>query len=1214
MKIKNLACIASIMLASLSGVKAGTTLAAWTYDSQSPVAPYNTNSATTGVGTAVVVNMANSYNGSPTTGNADVFATNGASSGVGSKAWRIQGTPGIGWSTNAPLGSQGVQFSASSVGYYQVKVSFDVYATHGAEARLQVQYNFDRTNWINATNLSSTGAATIGNNANPANNLVVGSYVVLANGWNNHITADLSGIPGVDNNTNILIRLVNASTGTNCLTTTGGKYNNTSGYWGFDNVNITGVSFSTVTKWGWDAPPAPTTGFSNSPAPAIGTGTAFSLGMENTYTFASGAPVSHPWCDIAATGSPYPSTGRNSFCWRIRGGTNAPGVNVGGAPNSGWNTAAPIATQGAEFDVPTTVYTNILVAFDIYFTSQAPAKMCVQYTTDGSTWLPVPNLAYAGNSTYVTNNPGDGSGSVNTVTNLYFWQTGGSAFYDNVIVDLTGVSAVNMNPKFGIRIVNAATGADCINALTPPSLYNNLSGNVRFDNVIISGQYAGLASPVLTNQANATVDAPFTNTFADDPTWRSQITAVYVNGSILTNTAYTTNTPGMIIFNPTNSSLLQVNGIKIITVDAFNYAEAKVTQPLSSGVPVDLNLIVQPAGPSASGGTLVANPVLAVTDQWGNGTTVAPDTNVVVTASVGGGATTWTLGGSTNQSSVGGFMVFSNLTAKVTGSTAVAGAYITFTVSNYKGVGSPVYVTNSSLFNIGAPTTPFTPGNLAVLQVDANSANSTFSVIEVNPAMAGQTTPVSVTPISATGTNALRMANSGSCGRLSLSDDGTLVCFAAFADDSSATPDETLNLSRAAGALNYTNLFAKPVSYLSTSTGGSQARSCTTVNNTDFVIDDKGFLWLGGPGSINASFNNNNNVVVKAFGGQVYVLTQKSSGLDPYNAMFGVDVSDPMNPTYNVSLGYPLGVDGNAQDFYMISTNGGVSYDVLYIMDSLTKPTQLVINKYSLVATSDPNAPAGVEWQSNGTYMNNDGGDSFFATTNGSGGVYLFYTTSPGSSQNNEIVRLTDASGWNAPINITSSNMIYQASGGAYLKGLTFVPQQVAHTVELIPPPVLIAAVGVTTNNAFSIALSPDDSNWRSAITSVTVNGSTLLPAAYTVQPGAIVFDPSQSALLSPGSKNITVQATGYSAAKVVQIISVNPIIGGVSLSGGSLSFTFTDIPNSTISVSATNDITVPKAIWPVIGAAVESPAGSGNYQFTDPNPATNSARYYILR
>jgi hypothetical protein len=49
-------------------------------------------------------------------------------------------------------------------------------------------------------------------------------------------------------------------------------------------------------------------------------------------------------------------------------------------------------------------------------------------------------------------------------------------------------------------------------------------------------------------------------------------------------------------------------------------------------------------------------------------------------------------------------------------------------------------------------------------------------------------------------------------------------------------------------------------------------------------------------------------------------------------------------------------------------------------------------------------------------------------------------------------------------------------------------------------------------------------------------------------------------------------------------------------------------------SVLATNDLAAPKTNWPVIGTAVESPAGSGNYQFTNSTLATNGALFYLLR
>ena len=110
--------------------------------------------------------------------------------------------------------------------------------------------------------------------------------------------------------------------------------------------------------------------------------------------------------------------------------------------------------------------------------------------------------------------------------------------------------------------------------------------------------------------------------------------------------------------------------------------------------------------------------------------------------------------------------------------------------------------TNSAAFKIGAAPVPFTPGNLAVFQVDNVGLNTTFSIIEVNPSIARQTAPVNIVPISATGTNALRQSPATATGRLALSDDGTLICFDAFADGSAATPDETFILNRAPVAMN----------------------------------------------------------------------------------------------------------------------------------------------------------------------------------------------------------------------------------------------------------------------------------------------------------------------------------------------------------------------------------------------------------------------------
>ncbi|MDR3415138.1 MAG: VPLPA-CTERM sorting domain-containing protein [Nevskia sp.] len=207
-------------------------------------------------------------------------------------------------------------------------------------------------------------------------------------------------------------------------------------------------------------------GNNNSPAPSTGSGTATALGMTNSYNSTTSVNTD----DIVATGgSSTGSAGPNA--WRVRGQS----------PGNGWSSQAPIGTQGAEFDVSTAGYQNISVSFDLYFTTQAPAKMQLEYTTDGSDWVNASTLSYTANQAYILTN----SSSANTVSGTYFFQTGGQNFYNNITADLSGVTAANNDPLFGIRIVNAATGADDV--AYNGTAYNNSSGNWRYQNVEVSG-------------------------------------------------------------------------------------------------------------------------------------------------------------------------------------------------------------------------------------------------------------------------------------------------------------------------------------------------------------------------------------------------------------------------------------------------------------------------------------------------------------------------------------------------------------------------------------------------------------------------------------------------------------------------------------------------------------------------------------------------------
>ncbi len=150
-------------------------------------------------------------------------------------------------------------------------------------------------------------------------------------------------------------------------------------------------------------------------------------------------------------------------------------------------------------------------------------------------------------------------GSPNTVTGTYFYQTFARAFtttsswtspaFPEWTTIRYSASRLSMPP----RAVTA-----WLSMAVPITI---LPATGRYDNVVVGGT-SGTPAPALTYDPNATVDGPFTNTFTDDPAWRSDIAAIYVNGSVLTNSAYATNTPGMIIFTPSKSTLLQSSGFK----------------------------------------------------------------------------------------------------------------------------------------------------------------------------------------------------------------------------------------------------------------------------------------------------------------------------------------------------------------------------------------------------------------------------------------------------------------------------------------------------------------------------------------------------------------------------------------------------------------------------------------------------------------------------
>jgi hypothetical protein len=244
-------------------------------------------------------------------------------------------------------------------------------------------------------------------------------------------------------------------------------------------VSLAAAQAQTIADWDFDAGGTIAAPY-NTPLATTGSGSATQLGMSNGYTFANGeGPGSTANCDVLSSAGA--STGSGSYAWRVRGNSNTAGSGAGNA--NGWNSSAPIGTQGAEFSVNTSMYTGISLTFDLNATGQAERNLAVEYTLDDTqatpTWLNA-TITSPGTLATLENN----TTSANTISGNYVELSGAGTGWNNQITATFGAGAAN-DPNFAVEIVNASTGADDVN--TGGTALNNSSGNWRYDNVLLSG-------------------------------------------------------------------------------------------------------------------------------------------------------------------------------------------------------------------------------------------------------------------------------------------------------------------------------------------------------------------------------------------------------------------------------------------------------------------------------------------------------------------------------------------------------------------------------------------------------------------------------------------------------------------------------------------------------------------------------------------------------
>lgn len=104
-------------------------------------------------------------------------------------------------------------------------------------------------------------------------------------------------------------------------------------------------------------------------------------------------------------------------------------------------------------------------------------------------------------------------------------------------------------------------------------------------------------------------------------------------------------------------------------------------------------------------------------------------------------------------------------------------------------------------------------------------------------------------------------------------------------------------------------------------------------------------------------------------------------------------------------------------------------------------------------------------------------------------------------------------------------------------------------------------------------------------------------PKGYAMATVFVNGIPSTSAIVSIGQ-----------APTPLPFVLVNP----VQLLNGTIQFTFTNVPGVSFTVLGAPDVSLPLNNWTVLGPAVE--VAPGQFQFTDPQPATTGQEFYRVR
>jgi subtilase family serine protease len=296
-------------------------------------------------------------------------------------------------------------------------------------------------------------------------------------------------------------------------------------------------------------------------------------------------------------------------------------------------------------------------------------------------------------------------------------------------------------------------------------------------------------------------------------------------------------------------------------------------------------------------------------------------------------------------------------------------------------------------------------------------------------------------------------------------------------------------------------------------------------------------------------------------------------------------------------------INGNQAGSVFVVTNGNVVLTALTITNGMaangggiSNTASLTVNQCTLVGNSATDWGGGIE--NYGTLVVNEStltGNS--CGSDGGGGV----------DNERGLVTLNQStlSGNNAP----------SGTGGIYSLG------QRGGSITIV-------------NSILSGNTSPSPPNLQAGTSVIIQSGVNLTNGTPLLAPLGNYGDPTPTSPPLPGSPAIdgctngttfTTDQRGY--PRIVGIYADIGAVEGVynsagpgqlknvtKLGNGSVSFTLTNYSDMSLTVLASTSLALPFSQWSNLGAVVESPIGSGQYPFTDPQATNSSRRFYTVK